>query len=523
MSGKTSFSGLPEELLHHQLAVVQILLTNPGSAGVVLGQISSDKFQGTSFIKLLRAAEDLHISGHELNEDLVLSACDLEPGEISEIQTNYHLAGGHIANLEKHIHFINEQWAVKRLAKVLGNAVAKLVNKELDSSGAMSFAQTEFARILEQTSSEDISFASHLADQEAFLLNKLNTGDLPDDLFDMYTLNHLRGPKPPTSEVIAISAPPKGGKSALLNNIVKHHVENDIPLYYASGEMQPLMLANRAAAGITDMSNSLMASSLIMSNPYLKKIWENYRKKYGNVRNVLIDRNMRLSTENMRKVVHTWYHKIECKRFIFDRLGLFSAPPGSRDDFQARAKIIAEIRAIANELPELTIVLPIQPTKEGIKSGRISASDLFGGMAPAANITQLFCIWRPVHHAKQHGKTPNTMKEGVFKDRMAVTSTYNQGSGNEFAEIYTPMSNNQPTGSAYVGFDSSKTLFVDIEEDEKIGIRDNVYLSGHSMMKASDEIDRIKKGENSFHNYNGYDAIDNDFDNFSMENEDEDL
>jgi replicative DNA helicase len=471
---------------NHEFALAKIILDNPEHlAKFYATGIDSSKVSSQSFLwRVLRSYEELAEQKIRPNRDNLISFIEIVDSDEREIVENeiaqVDTSGGSLENADGHITGIMKSW-FEGQARLLINQTGKKINKE-GAEAAITFFQNGVKALESGVSPGYKALADIIPEHEAYV-KSLPSGEQDNhNLFGVPELNAIRGVDPGTGELIYFAGGAKSGKSSLFNTMAKNFIENNIPFFLGSGEMQRRKSYERAIAGVMDVSTRMAGSKYIYDKLEIKKRYEEAKRKMAR-RDMFVDQ-VSLSIPNVRQIVYYYYHKFGVKYFMFDRTELFKEVQESRDEFGELRRVTSALRTLANELEGVKVIVASQLNNEYTRrpGHRPKASDVYGGMAVASNCTQLFFVNRPLSISMDETE----FRAGPWEEHQ----TKSHDGSYHFAEIYCSYNTNGPTGgSALVIFDPHKQLFLPYAG--KTANVNNEY-------SLDQEFDRISTGKDSF-------------------------
>lgn len=251
-------------------------------------------------------------------------------------------------------------------------------------------------------------------------------------------------------DLIMIGAGAKQGKSSTETNILAHSIENNIPTFAASAEMQNKRLLARSLAMMTGFNTRGLERGEQFSNEELAEKIKIMEEKIKKAPLWMSDGNL-----DLRRTVSNIYHyhrEHGVNLFLFDRVGLFDEVSMSKSgkEHGSRAAVTATLRKLANELG-ISIILYSQLTKEYLseEGGRPAGHHIFGGIGGPANCTKAALVYRP------------EAISGQTIDTFPVSSPFSGHDTKGVAEIFTVYNNNGPLGSVKVGFNAHSQSYFD--------------------------------------------------------------
>lgn len=244
-------------------------------------------------------------------------------------------------------------------------------------------------------------------------------------------------------DLIMIGAGAKQGKSSTETNILAYSIDNKVPTYAASAEMQNKRLLARSIAMMTGgQTRSLERGEQFSDEELFEKI-KVISARIAEAPLWMSDGNL-----DLRKAISNIYHyhrehKVEL--FLFDRVGLFDEVSLAKSGAEhgARSAVTASLRKVANELG-ITIILYSQLTKEYLNEpgARPAGHHIFGGIGGPANCTKAALVYRP-----------EAITGANYNEFPESSPFYGQLTAG-VAEIFTVYNNNGPLGSVKVGFNA---------------------------------------------------------------------
>lgn len=482
----------------HELSLIKILLDSPDSATTILSKTSASHFSLDISKELFRFVDIQLKKNLKLSPDMIRQHVEFWAGErdygTEEFWAEVEGSGGIPENIGNHCDAINEDWYTGAVIKLLNDTAIKLKDSEEGAHTLVTKLLQNVGKLSEGLTLE-ISTIADLATKLEQHIDKLNDEDGDDDLFGVPGLDALRGPSQMSSELIGIMAPPKVGKSTLMNMILVNSIDKEYPLYYGSAEMNDVLTFIRAISSYMQIFASLFSSKKAMEDADIKEKLTDMLEYLKTVSNIHIELTS-LSIPYVRTVTHTLYHK-GVRRFMFDRIGLFEEVANARagQESEARRQVLRGLRNIANEFKDgdVKFIFCSQVTNEVMKNynGRASSHHIFGGIGAQANCTQLFAIYRP----SQTSPTDETFEVGPFKGvSTRIKKLSSQGEPLVYypMEVYTALNNNGPNGSGLFVFDAMTYTVHDTDHPH------HLKDFGGDRILDENKILLFKKGEGSF-------------------------
>lgn len=253
----------------------------------------------------------------------------------------------------------------------------------------------------------------------------------------------------------------KSGKSAIASRAIQYHLEQDIPLYVASGETTEIDQIIRPIASLSGHSTDSIESGSVMNDKRFLESLDTLRKKKVFITN---DRmNLRMVEDAILR--YRYLHGVTT--FIFDQLNLFDEVQQDRSTGSSIG--VQQVAAFTRYMSikhkvciivfhQFNVSVSHSLTKRGTKD------DAKGGGATKSQWSKLVLLYRP----EQYGLVE--FADGPFKGMRS----------HGLMEIYVGAGNRLPSGSALLKFIGEQQA-VDIPDEymtiggKKIPLREAVY------------------------------------------------
>ena len=357
------------------------------------------------------------------------------------------------AHVEHHANIVRNGWKSRMLYSTYARAAASLA------------VGNELQEVLDQVNKDMIEVQEDINERvdtlegavQKLMKHAMEVSDRDGELAGLpfvgiESVDKLLSGREP-GDVILLAAPPKVGKSSLANNVINYSVENNIPTYFASGEMPNQKTAARAIAGLSKNGSRFIETGKFFKEEYKKRMeMIDQAVEMTKGKSIFVS-DAALSLAAAIADINYYHQKHGVDLFLFDRVGLFEEVVGAvRNDAKSRDSVIATLRRVANTLG-ITVVLFSQINKEALKTEhkRANGSQIFGGTGGPANCTKAMLVYRPELYEFTE------FKAGAFE------GTSCKG----FAELYSVFNNSGQLGSVKVRFIGERQIFADlVQEDE---------------------------------------------------------
>lgn len=429
-----------------EIAVLGAILIEQNAINVVASVLDSDCFYHSNHQKIWGSIYSLFKDGNPIDLLTVMDRLKVH-NVLDEVGGPSYLASltnmvGSAANIEYHSQVLRQMSIGRKLIERCQETIKKIAYEKEDIPDTL-FNHQDFIFRLGKSGSgaQSTGIVAEKMLEHAKVMYDRGGEMIGTPLTGLPSLDKLIGGYEP-GDVIIFGGRPKSGKSSVGSNILKYHVENRIPVYSASGEMQNLKTGFRLAAAMSHLPTRYLESGSFFKNQADDDSFSTALEKIESAPAWLED--MELSVPKMITTVHHYFYNHGVKLFLYDRIGLFKEVLNSRDDFKARMEVTGAMRQLANKLGIAIIAFSqVNTDAEKTTHKRPEARHLFGGIGAQSNCTKAALVYRPGMYGM------STFQDGAFKEQDAKG----------MAEIYTVLNNYMETGSALLQFHASRQIF----------------------------------------------------------------
>lgn len=446
-------------------------LSNVGSAKVVLKKITEDMLADRRHKKIFKAIVALEGDMRKIDvittQEQLKRSGDLEAA--GGVKYILDVASTFTKNIDELCNIIRERWVGNNAQLALTDALGKLT-ESADPVDTINVLQQKLSKLLEGVSQSAMTGEQLVEHVNNLIIKRRERGgEMSGIAFTGTEIDQLCNGREP-GDLIVFAARPKQGKSSIMNNILKHSVENGIPTYAKSGEMNNFKSGTRLIAAMTGIpTNDIKDGKYLDNEDQLIKYQEAYDAIYDAP--IVLDDGA-LNLDEVKQTIQYYYYVKGIELFCFDRIGLFHEVVVAHKDHVARNTISSELRRLANEL-QITIVLFSQMTSavEQTEHKRPSLVHVYGATALQSNATKLLAVYRPEAY------NMDTMGAGPWKGYPAKDS----------AEVFVLAGNDISLESRLLRFEKLIQLFKDEEKEDLPSITDLTPEEQEFLIETDDD------------------------------------